>query len=170
MTFLSPPAAPRRVRRGEGGGVPREQLKSGGRPGGCGTVESLGTELGEERAESRRGRTFPWLIAEGGLSHGVHVRALPRLGKESLENQHYSKRKFTVGGSSNCQEGGGGRTPPFLPKGAETSEFCAGSCWSDQGPWHEFEFPVSSSMSPQPEPQTLLGRDSLTTRWPIGTV
>ena len=68
-------------------------------------MESLGTELGEERAESRRGRTFPWLIAEGGLSHGVHVRALPRLGKESLENQPYSERKFSVGGSSNCEEG-----------------------------------------------------------------
>lgn len=153
MTFLSPPAAPRRVRRGGGGGVPSEQVNSGGRPGGCETVESLRTELGEERAESRRGRTFPRLIAEGGLSHGVHVRALPRLGKECLENQPCSERKFTVGGSSNCEEEGGDRTPSFLPKGAETSESLAGSWWFDQGPQHEFEFPVSSAMSPQPEPQ-----------------
>ena len=50
-------------------------------------------------------------------------------------------------------EEGGDRTPSFLPKGAETSESLAGSWWFDQGPRHEFEFPVSSAMSPQPEPQ-----------------
>ena len=92
MTFLSP-GAPRRVSGGGGGGAPGEQVKSVGSPGACGTDESLGTELGEERAESRRGRTFPRLIAEGGLSHGVHVRALPRPGKESLENQPSSGEK-----------------------------------------------------------------------------
>lgn len=67
--------------------------QSVGRPGGRGTRESLGTELGEARAESRRGRTFPGLIAEGGLSHGVHVRAQPREGKESLGNELCSGEK-----------------------------------------------------------------------------
>lgn len=69
-------------------------------PGGCGTRESLGTELGEARAESRRGRTSPRLIAEGGLSHGVHVRALPRKGKGSLRKSALLWRESSsVGGS-----------------------------------------------------------------------
>lgn len=81
--------APGSVRRGWRD--PERASQSAGRLGRCGTGEGLGTELGEARAESRRGRTFPRLIV--GLSHGVHVRALPREGKECLGNQPCSGEK-----------------------------------------------------------------------------
>lgn len=92
MTFPSL-SATGRVSGGGGGRVLEEQVKASERPGGCGTGESLGTDLGEYKAETRRGRTFTRLIAEGSLSHGVHVRALPREGKASLGNQPCSREK-----------------------------------------------------------------------------
>lgn len=85
MTFPTP-SAPGGVSYAGSGRAPGEQVRASGARR-CGMGESLGTELGEARAESRRGRTFPRLIAEGSLSHGVHVRALQREREESLGNQ-----------------------------------------------------------------------------------
>lgn len=82
-----------RVSRGGGGGTPAGQSVSDAQEG-AGRVRNLGTELAEARAESRRGRTLSGLIAEGGLSHGVHVRA-HREGRERRGKSACRERKFT---------------------------------------------------------------------------
>lgn len=40
------------------------------------------------------------LIAEGGLSHGVHVRARPREGKERRGNRRVGRESSPAGGAA----------------------------------------------------------------------
>lgn len=82
---------------------------------GAGRVRNLGTELGEARAESRRGRTLSGLIAEGGLSHGVHVRA-HREERERRGNQRAGRESSPAGGAAARV---GHWTPLFLSKASD---------------------------------------------------
>lgn len=115
------PAFPWRTRRTwlprcgsakEGWLRPRASRKAR-RPGGRGTRKSLGRERGEAGAESRRGRAFPQLIAEGGLSHGAHVSARPGEGKGSRGNRLCSGEKVHPQEGPRLED----RTSPLAPEG-----------------------------------------------------
>lgn len=137
---------------------------------GAGRVRNLGTELAEARAESRRGRTLSGLIAEGGLSHGVHVRAhregRERRGKSACWERKFTRRRggsksWTLDPSISCQGFGYPVSHPSPRRSG--SEGCTSS-----SPW-----PASPDLALNPNVRSAPGTLRLgdwTTRWPVGAV